>query len=69
MKFDFLRTDDGVKLGYSDRGKGIPVVLMAGYRAPATAWYREEKTLLNPEEFNAIMLDFLSRVSQSNGKA
>ena len=32
MKFDFLRTDDGVKLGYIDQGSGIPVIADGGVR-------------------------------------
>jgi alpha-beta hydrolase superfamily lysophospholipase len=46
MKFEFFTTDDGVKLGYMDKGTGIPVILLAGYSAPATSWYIEEKTFL-----------------------
>jgi len=46
MNIKFLTTDDGVRLGYIDKGSGIPVILMAGYSAPAISWYREEKTLL-----------------------
>lgn len=46
MKFKFFSTNDGVKLGYSDQGNGIPVIRLAGYSAPATSWYREEKSLL-----------------------
>ena len=65
MKFDFLRTDDGVKLGYSDQGKGIPVILMAGYSAPATAWYREEKTLLK-HGYRVIAFDRRSHGSSEN---
>jgi non-heme chloroperoxidase len=65
LKFDFLRTDDGVKLGYSDQGSGIPVVLMAGYSAPATAWYREEKTLLK-HGYRVIAFDRRSHGSSEN---
>jgi len=65
LKFDFLRTDDGVKLGYSDQGKGIPVILMAGYSAPATAWYREEKTLLK-HGYRVIAFDRRSHGSSEN---
>ena len=65
MKFDFLRTDDGVKLGYSDQGSGIPVVLMAGYSAPATAWYREEETLLK-HGYRVIAFDRRSHGSSEN---
>ena len=46
MKFQFFTTDDGVRLGYADMGRGPPVILMAGYSAPATSWYREAKVLL-----------------------
>ena len=46
MKFQFFTTDDGVNLGYSDQGSGIPVILIAGYSAPATSWFGEKKVLL-----------------------
>jgi hypothetical protein len=38
MKFEYFTTDDNVKLGYMDQGSGIPVILLAGYSAPATSW-------------------------------
>lgn len=42
----FFATDDNVKLGYMDKGSGTPVILMAGYSAPATSWYDQEKVLM-----------------------
>lgn len=65
MKFEFFRTDDGVKLGYVDKGSGIPVILMAGYSAPATSWYREEKTLLK-HGYRVIAFDRRSHGSSEN---
>src|SRR5215208_656767 len=65
MKFDFLTTDDGVKLGYRDQGTGIPVILLAGYSAPATSWYREEKTLLR-HGYRVIAFDRRSHGSSEN---
>ena len=56
MKFDFFRTDDGVTLGYSDQGSGVPVILMAGYSAPATSWYREVSVLVK-HGYRAIAFD------------
>src|SRR5215207_6660679 len=65
MKFDFLTTDDGVKLGYRDQGTGIPVILLAGYSAPATSWYREEKALLR-HGYRVIAFDRRSHGSSEN---
>jgi non-heme chloroperoxidase len=38
-----ITTSDGVRLNYLDAGDpaGPPVVLIAGFRAPATSWYRQ----------------------------
>lgn len=65
MKFDFFTTDDGVNLGYMDQGSGIPVILLAGYSAPATAWYREEKVLLK-NGYRVIAFDRRSHGSSDN---
>jgi pimeloyl-ACP methyl ester carboxylesterase len=65
MKFQFFTTDDGVKLGYSDTGSGIPVILMAGYSAPAISWYREEKVLLK-NGYRVIAFDRRSHGSSKN---
>lgn len=46
MKMNFFTTDDHVKLGYLDKGSGIPIILIAGYLAPAVSWYDQEKVLL-----------------------
>lgn len=42
----YIKTDDGVRLAYSDRGSGRCVVLIAGYGAPAESWCVQEKALL-----------------------
>jgi non-heme chloroperoxidase len=65
MKFEFFTTGDNVKLGYMDKGSGIPVILMAGYSAPATSWYREQKTLLN-HGYRVIAFDRRSHGSSEN---
>src|SRR5690242_7326139 len=65
MKFEFFSADDGVKLGYMDQGSGIPVILMAGYSAPATSWYREEKILLK-HGYRVIAFDRRSHGSSEN---
>ena len=65
MKFEFFTTDDHVKLGYTDQGSGIPVVLMAGYSAPATSWYKEEKTLFK-HGYRVIAFDRRSHGSSEN---
>jgi len=65
MNFEFFTTDDGVKLGYMDQGSGIPVILLAGYSAPATSWYREEKTLVK-HGYRAIAFDRRSHGSSEN---
>jgi non-heme chloroperoxidase len=33
-----IRTSDGVRLWASDEGSGLPVVLVAGFTAPAVSW-------------------------------
>ena len=33
-----VRTTDGVTLSFTDEGEGQPVVLVAGFSAPATSW-------------------------------
>src|SRR5215510_6500897 len=65
MKIEFFKTGDEVKLGYIDRGSGIPVILLAGYSAPATSWYREEKTLLK-HGYRVITFDRRSHGSSEN---
>jgi pimeloyl-ACP methyl ester carboxylesterase len=41
-----FRTDDGVRLHYLDEGAGSPVVLIAGFRAPATSWLYQVPALV-----------------------
>src|SRR6188474_300306 len=65
MKFDFFTTDDSVKLGYMDQGSGTPIILLAGYSAPATSWYREEKTLVK-HGYRVIAFDRRSHGSSEN---
>lgn len=65
MKFEFFHTDDNVKLGYSDQGSGIPVILLAGYSAPATSWYPQQKTLLD-NGFRVIAFDRRSHGSSEH---
>jgi pimeloyl-ACP methyl ester carboxylesterase len=65
MKFEFFTTYDGVKLGYMDKGNGIPVILLAGYSAPATSWYPQEKTLLK-NGYRVIAFDRRSHGSSEN---
>lgn len=65
MKFKFFTTDDGVKLGYADEGRGVPVILMAGYSAPATSWYREVK-VLTKHGYRVIAFDRRSHGSSEN---
>lgn len=65
MKFEFFTSDDGVKLGYMDQGSGTPVILLAGYSAPATAWYREQKTLVK-HGYRVIAFDRRSHGSSEN---
>lgn len=65
MKFKFFNTGDGVRLGYTDEGSGIPVILMAGYSAPATSWYREVKVLLK-HGYRVIAFDRRSHGSSEN---
>src|SRR5215467_13063727 len=42
-----ITTSDGVRLNYLDDGDpaGPPVVLVAGFRAPATSWYLQQAPL------------------------
>jgi len=43
----FITTDDGVRLSYTEQGTpdGQPVVLIAGFKAPATSWKPQQKAL------------------------
>jgi pimeloyl-ACP methyl ester carboxylesterase len=41
-----LRTSDGVALSVTDEGSGPPVVLVAGFTAPATTWRHQAEALL-----------------------
>ncbi|MCB0036100.1 MAG: alpha/beta hydrolase [Anaerolineales bacterium] len=65
MKMDFFTTDDHVKLGYMDKGNGIPVILIAGYSAPATSWHAQEKALLK-QGYRTIAFDRRSHGSSDN---
>lgn len=65
MKIEFFTTDDRVKLGYIDKGNGIAVILLAGYSAPATSWYREERTLVK-HGYRVIAFDRRSHGSSEN---
>lgn len=61
----FFTTDDQVKLGYIDKGSGIPVILLAGYSAPATSWFAQEKVLLK-HGYRVIAFDRRSHGSSEN---
>jgi non-heme chloroperoxidase len=43
----FITTDDGVRLNYAEHGdpSGDPVVLIAGFKAPATTWLYQQRAL------------------------
>lgn len=61
----FFTTDDNVKLGYLDKGRGVPVILMAGYSAPATSWFAQEKVLVR-RGYRVIAFDRRSHGSSEN---
>src|SRR5579859_6029779 len=42
-----ITTSDGVRLHYTDRGGGTPVVLIAGFTAPADSWALQERALVD----------------------
>lgn len=65
MRFQFFTTNDNVKLGYTDKGGGTPVILIAGYSAPATSWYDQEKVLLK-NGYRVIAFDRRSHGSSEN---
>lgn len=65
MKMKFFTTNDHVKLGYMDKGSGIPVILIAGYSAPATSWYAQEKVLVK-HGYRVIAFDRRSHGSSDN---
>jgi hypothetical protein len=56
MKIELFTTDD-VKLGYIDKGNGIPVILLAGYSAPATSWFPQEnpENIMNPGKMRPLL--------------
>ena len=51
-----ITTDDGVTLNYLDEGSGRPVVLVSGFRAPATSWRYQTKALLD-RGYRVLSLD------------
>ena len=51
-----IRTNDGVRLHYTDEGSGAPVVLIAGFRAAATSWVYQREYLL-ARGFRVLGLD------------
>lgn len=51
-----FETDDGVRLRYTDVGDGPPVVLVAGFRAPATSWVYQQQHLAE-QGFRVLSLD------------
>lgn len=65
MKMRFFTTDDQVKLAYSDQGSGTPIVLLAGYSAPAASWFAQEKVLLK-QGYRVIAFDRRSHGSSDN---
>lgn len=65
MGMQFFTTDDNVKLGYMDKGSGLPVILIAGYSAPATSWYDQERVLLK-HGYRVIAFDRRSHGSSQN---
>ncbi len=40
------KSSDGLTLRYTDRGNGLPVILIAGYGASATSWAMQTKVLV-----------------------
>ena len=51
-----IRTSDGVRLHYTDDGDGPPVVLIAGFCAPAESWEFQRRALL-AEGHRVLALD------------
>jgi len=51
-----IRTSDGVRLHYTDDGDGPPVVLIAGFCAPAESWEFQRRALLG-EGYRVLALD------------
>ena len=49
-------TNDNVRLHYTDEGSGSPVILIAGFRAPATSWVYQQEFLL-ARGFRVLSLD------------
>jgi non-heme chloroperoxidase len=51
-----FRTSDGVRLHHTDDGDGRPVVLIAGFTAPAESWEFQRRALL-AEGHRVLALD------------
>jgi pimeloyl-ACP methyl ester carboxylesterase len=51
-----ISTSDGVQLHYTDDGDGRPVVLIAGFSAPAESWEFQRRALL-AEGHRVLALD------------
>ena len=65
MGMNYFTTEDQVKLAYTDKGSGPAVILMAGYSAPAAAWYDQEKVLLR-HGYRVIAFDRRSHGNSDN---
>lgn len=63
-----ISTDDGVSLAYDDEGTGVPVVLIAGFKAPRTSWLFQREALL-AAGYRVIALDRRSHGDSSAGPA
>ncbi len=42
-----LMTEDNVRLEYTDRGQGVPILLLAGLGSYKELWHPTERFLLN----------------------
>ena len=65
MRMSYFTTEDQVQLAYTDKGTGPPVILMAGYSAPAAAWYDQEKVLLK-HGYRVVAFDRRSHGNSDN---
>ena len=62
---NYFKTDDMVKLAYTDKGRGTAVVLIGGYGSPAVCWFRQEKALVKAG-YRVICFDRRSHGSSEN---
>lgn len=61
----YYTSSDSVRLHYTDKGSGRPIVLISGYGAPGGSWKAQEEALLNAG-YRAVVFDRRSHGKSEN---